>query len=71
MSEYHSEAVVKNNGTITLDGLPFKEGEKVDVVVRTHETKESNGEKYSLRGTLLRYDRPFDSVAESDWDALK
>jgi antitoxin (DNA-binding transcriptional repressor) of toxin-antitoxin stability system len=25
----------------------------------------------SLRGTLLRYDRPFDSVGEEDWEVLK
>jgi antitoxin (DNA-binding transcriptional repressor) of toxin-antitoxin stability system len=24
-----------------------------------------------MRGTLLRYDRPFDSVGEEDWEALK
>jgi predicted DNA-binding antitoxin AbrB/MazE fold protein len=71
MSEYFSEAVVKSNGTLTLDGLPFKEGEKVDVVVRVHEAKLQNGDRYPLRGTPYKYDKPFESVAEEDWETTK
>ena len=71
MSVFHTEVVVKEDGTITIDGLPFRAGEKVGVDVRTRETIDINEARYPLRGEFFRYDGPFESVAESDWESLK
>jgi hypothetical protein len=31
----------------------------------------SEGDPYPLRGSVVRYDRPTDPVAEEDWEALR
>ena len=47
--------------------MPFRTGEKVEVIILGIQ---GDGQKrYSLRGKPVRYAAPFDSVAESDWEA--
>jgi len=37
-----------------------------------YEQQELNAKKaYPLRGVKIRYEEPFESVAENDWDVLK
>lgn len=69
MDTYKTRTVIKRNHKIEIENLPFDDGEDVNVIV-TKAEKESD-KKYELRGTLLKYDDPFDSVAEGDWEVLK
>lgn len=69
MQVYHLEAIISSDGTLTVKGLPFREGDRVEVTVRSRERKP--GERYPLRGKLVRYVEPFGSVAEDDWNALR
>ncbi len=41
----------------------------VDIIVTKAEDEPNK--KYELRGTLLKYDDPFRSVSEDDWEALR
>ena len=64
MSPAHrTEAVLSEDGKLSLDHLPFRAGQSVEVTVRPSPAG------HPLRGTVLRYDRPTDPVAEADWDA--
>ena len=74
MEAHRIETTVQPNGTIILENLPFDEGEKVEVIVL--ETKEATKEKsdnlYPLRGTLYKYENPFETaVPLEDWEVLK
>ena len=60
MSVHVTETTVDPQGRVVLDHLPFHPGERVDVVVRSHD---------DLRGSVLRYEKPFDPVAEEDWES--
>ncbi len=71
MREYRTEAIVTNNRTLILEDLPFQEGEKVEIVVRTSKRGVESGERYPLRGAPIQYTDPFESVAEDDWEALR
>ncbi|TAK65827.1 MAG: hypothetical protein EPO24_02110 [Bacteroidetes bacterium] len=72
METFKTETVITKEGTLFLNGLPYKEGEKVEVpTIPSTERNEIEKEKYPLQGTPLRYDNPFDSVAEEDWEVLK
>lgn len=71
MRTYRLEATVSNGGTVTIKGLPFRAGDKVEVVVSGEDGKEGKGRRYPLRGKRIRYTRPFEGVAETDWDALR
>ena len=69
MNAHRIETVVGNNQTVILENLPFQEGERIEIIVL--EKKVENGCSQSLRGTVIKYDAPFESAAVEDWEALK
>jgi hypothetical protein len=64
------EAVLSEDGKLSLDNLPFRAGQAVKVIVLPAAGPPAPAGQ-SLRGMVLRYDRPTDPVAEADWDALR
>src|ERR1039457_3332339 len=66
VSVHIAEVTVDAQGRVVLDHLPFRPGDKVDVVVRSHEAPQKAAT--DLRGSVLRYDNPFDPVAMEDWE---
>ncbi len=71
MPTYRVETTVPPSRTLTITHVPFQAGDQVEVIVRQREQPEKQGERYPLRGKLIRYTDPFESVAESEWEALK
>ena len=69
--EQRIETTVKEKGEISIKGLPFQTGEVVEVIIREQKRRKKRKNPYPLRGTPLRYDDPFGSVAEEEWAALK
>lgn len=65
------EATVSGSGTLTIKGLPFPEGDKVEVIVCSRKRERKFIERYPLRGQPIRYVDPFGSVAEDDWSVLQ
>jgi hypothetical protein len=66
MSIHVSETTVDPQGRVVLDHLPFRPGEKVEVVIRSHEVSPLGPS--DLKGSVLRYDDPFEPVATDDWE---
>jgi len=71
MQTYRVEAEISHSRTLTIKGLPFQVGEKVEVIVRRREREQEHRGLYPLRGKPIRYLDPFGSVAENDWEALQ
>lgn len=73
MEPIRIESVVRPNGRIIIEGLPFEEGEIVEVVVSENRGSKTVADNpYPLRGTPFRYDDPFESVISlDDWKFLK
>lgn len=71
MQAYRIETVVAQDGTLTIRGIPFRAGEKVEVIILSRSRKPKERECYPLRGKPVRYLAPFESVAENDWEALQ
>ena len=69
--EQRIETVVKKKGEISIKGLPFRTGEVVEVIIRKQKRTKGTKNPYPLRGTPIRYDDPFESIAEQEWEALK
>lgn len=64
---HRMEVVLSEDGELLLDHLPFpgragRRGPANRPLLLPAQT---------LRGTVLRYDRPTDPVAEADWGALR
>ncbi len=62
MHDYKGEAKIEADGSVTIKGIPFQAGERVEVIIRGCESTEGNGERYPLRGTPVRYTDPFGSL---------
>ena len=68
MQPLHLETTCTEDGVITLRDLPIHAGDSVSVVVIPRSSPASV-QPYPLRGEPVEYLHPFDSVAESDWEA--
>jgi hypothetical protein len=67
---YRIEKKVSADKTVTLTGLPFAPGERVEILV-VRQKPRVRQDPYPLRGQAVHYERPFEGVAETDWDALQ
>lgn len=63
------ETVISEDGKLLLDQLPFRAGQVVEIIILPATRPTLAGQ--TLKGTVLRYDRPTDPVAEADWGALR
>ncbi|MCX7841172.1 MAG: hypothetical protein N2559_17175 [Anaerolineae bacterium] len=71
MQIYRIETIVSPDRVLTLRGVPFRAGEKVEIIVLSPPRKREKTKRYSLRGKPIRYLAPFDSVAENEWQILR
>ena len=67
MATFKTKADVADNGSLTIVGLPFKSGERVEVTIRPLDEDLEKRDRYPMRGKPYRYDRPFGDVALDDW----
>jgi len=65
------ETTLRQDGTLTLERLPFRAGQSVEVIILPRPDEAKTADPYPLRGTPFHYDRPTEPVAEEDWDALR
>ena len=66
MATFKTKADVADNGSLTVVGLPFKPGEKVEVTIEPIEEARDEKERYPLRGKPYKYDRPFEGVESTN-----
>jgi hypothetical protein len=67
MQTFHTDTAVEKDGKLHLDNVPFSEGEAVHVFVSS--AMPFTGQ--SLKGSVLKFEQPFASAAEEDWEAAK
>jgi hypothetical protein len=70
MDAVRFETTVDERGEVHLTKLPFPAGERVEVIVVPKPDRQ-RGSAFPLRGVPITYERPTDSVAEENWDALR
>ncbi len=70
MQAHRTKAIVAENGSLTVEKLPFPAGEPVEVVVFPANDESPREKRYPLRGTPIQFDDPTAPVAESDWEIL-
>lgn len=82
MNAYKVRSIVMADGTIVLKGLPFNVGKSVEVIVLEDSSSQElesdlvtpmlNDEWQSLKGSVTRYDNPFETaIPLEDWDVLQ
>jgi hypothetical protein len=71
MEVYRVEPKVSTGGTLVLEGLPFQQGQDVEVTVRSREPAKNGDERYPLAGKPVRYLDPFEGVDQDEWEACR
>jgi len=79
MEAHKIEAILTEDGTLMLRGLPFYAGDTVEVIIlsaKTSQLQEAAPNQpetnlYPMRGRVIRYDDPTEPVALSDWEVLQ
>ena len=70
MRAHRADTTVSGDGSVTIRGVPFPEGEAVEVIVLPRSKPSERGGSEALRGSVRRYARPFEPAADpSEWDA--
>jgi hypothetical protein len=63
------ETVLTEDGKLSLDQLPFRAGQVVEIIVLPVNAPTPPGQ--TIKGAVVRYDQPTDPVAEGDWGVLR
>ena len=71
MSAFKVTATLEKDGSLTLDHLPFRAGERVEIVVAPADVGPVDGNRYPLRGSVIRFDDPTEPVADTEWEAQR
>jgi hypothetical protein len=67
---YRIEAILAEDGTVTVASLPFKAGQRVEIIVLPMADSGRGRGHERLRGMVERYDDPFEpAVPADDWEA--
>ena len=75
MNAYNVETVLTEDGTLLLKELPFHAGDAVEIIIleqsKTLLPSSSEQPICSLKGSILRYDEPFELATPlEDWEVL-
>ena len=70
MFAHRIETTIQQDGTLTLDNLPFHAGDSVEIIILAVPAK-PKGAVYPLRGTSVQYDHPTDPVSQDDWTSTQ
>ena len=71
MERHRIEATLEQDGTITLDDLPFHAGETVEITIIGIAEPADAPSRRSLRGTPVTLVDPFSPVSEEDWESAQ
>jgi hypothetical protein len=71
LQAHRVETTVGQDGTLTLNHLPFQAGEAVEVIILPRPASPKPENLYPLRGSRVRYDDPLQPVAADDWNAAR
>ena len=71
MDTYRVDRTLTEDGTITLDNLPFQAGDSVEIIIVPRSVPLNENGNHPLRGKVIHYNNPADPVAETDWEALQ
>jgi hypothetical protein len=75
MNAHKVEAILSENGTLTLRGLPFQVGDAVEVIIlekslnqegKTTVVEQPEPNLYPLRGKVLYYEEPFEPAIPAE-----
>ncbi len=69
MNSHRIKTAITESGKLSLQNLPFKAGDEVEVIIR-QQNKTVDSEAFPLQSTVLNYEDPFEpAISPEDWNA--
>jgi hypothetical protein len=69
MRVHKADTVVEDDGVVTLEGVPVRAGQRIEVIVLMPD-EVARAERYPLRGRQpFMFERPNDPIGEEDWES--
>ena len=62
MNAHRLETAFTENGKLSLENLPFKKGDEVEVIILERSPSKIVNDPYPLKGTVIHYDNPLEPV---------
>lgn len=70
MNSHRIKTAITENGELSLQNLPFKKGDEVEIIIRQQNAEETDSEVFPLQDTVLRYEDPFEpAISPEEWNA--
>ena len=66
MNTHRIETTLKENGKLSLQNLPFKKGDEVEIIILERKSFEITADSYPLQGTVISYEEPFEPATSAD-----
>lgn len=71
MVAHIQETVVNEDGTVRVRDVPFRPGDRVEVIIVPRVRDSAEVSTQSLRDTVLKDDAPFGpAISKGDWETL-
>lgn len=73
MESFKTKTKIKKNHKVQIDDVPFDDGQEVEIIITVRNKNDDDYKlKDSLKGSVVKYDNPYDPVLTSDdWKLLK
>ena len=72
MNVHRIETALTENGKLSLQNLPFKQGDQVEIIILERNPSPTNSSSQPLKGTVIHYDDPLEPATSSeDWEVLQ
>jgi hypothetical protein len=69
MRAHQVNTVIEDDGIVSVQNVPVRAGERVQVIVLMPDALTTSTDRYPLRGRQpFRSDRPDEPVGEDDWE---
>jgi hypothetical protein len=71
MNAHRIETALTENGKLSLQNLPFRKGDEVEIIILERNSSKTDLNSASLRGTVISYEDPFEpATSPEDWEVL-
>ena len=72
MKVHRIETALTEKGKLSLQNLPFKKGDEVEIIILERSSSKTTSDCDPLKGTVIRYDDPLEpATSHEDWEVLK
>ena len=70
MNSHRIKTALTENGKLSLQNLPFKKGDEIEIIILQQSTSTTKSDVDSLKDTVVNYSDPFEpAIFPEEWNA--